>query len=97
MINVCITTIFSCANLYRTHSQSAKLAEKKSNGAIANKDDTNALNSCRLGLSKNYMKRPAKDNYPTYTTHQCMVRNHLTPEVCFINPANDTLVQLSMF
>lgn len=39
------------------------------------------LNSCRLGLSKNYMKRPAKENFPTYTTHQCMVRKHLTLEM----------------
>ncbi|KAK2154015.1 hypothetical protein LSH36_279g03125 [Paralvinella palmiformis] len=35
----------------------------------------------RLGLSKNYLKRPAKDNFPLYTTHQCMVRNHLTLEM----------------
>ncbi|KAK2194004.1 hypothetical protein NP493_3g02080 [Ridgeia piscesae] len=41
----------------------------------------NDLNSCRLGLSKNYMQRPANENYPTYTTHQCMVRNHLTLEI----------------
>ena len=42
------------------------------------------LNSCRLGLSKNYMKRPAKENFPTYTTHQCMVRKHLTLEVSVV-------------
>lgn len=42
---------------------------------------SNDLNACRLGLSKNFMKKPAKDNFPTYTTHQCMVRKHLTPEV----------------
>ena len=40
----------------------------------------------RLGFSRNYVNRPAAENFPLYTTHQCMVRKHLTPEVsdiCF--------------
>lgn len=35
----------------------------------------------RLGLSMNYMKLPAKDNFPIYTTHQNKVCKHLTLEM----------------
>eukprot|EP00914_Ancora_sagittata_P013174 GHVO01025657.1.p1 GENE.GHVO01025657.1~~GHVO01025657.1.p1 ORF type:complete len:407 (+),score=80.05 GHVO01025657.1:72-1223(+) len=35
----------------------------------------------RLGLSQNYMKLPAKDNFPDYSKFKCMVSRHLTPEM----------------
>ena len=35
----------------------------------------------RLGLSQAYMKLPAKDNFPDYSKHKCMVARHLTLEV----------------
>ena len=35
----------------------------------------------RLGFSRNYTKLDPAANFPLYTTHQCMVRKHLTKEV----------------
>jgi hypothetical protein len=35
----------------------------------------------RLGLSKKYVDYPAKDNYPDYSKHQCIVARHLTLEM----------------
>lgn len=37
-------------------------------------------NFCR-GVAANHTKYPAKDNFPLYTDHQCMVRKHLTLEM----------------
>ena len=42
---------------------------------------TEFMKNNRLGLSKNYLNYPAKDNFPLYSTHDNMVKNHLTQEV----------------